>query len=156
MSTDLRKLRDRPFELLVGLDDQLRAARFEAAAGQVWTGLAFRIGTDGFVAPREDVREVLPPPELTRSELAHPDDWSSLPIPASAMQDEDPTESERRQQPELSRVKPLEKKQPIDNEFEIEPPDDIDEDATRNQRLTRLVQGVARQVSLDPNDGMEL
>ena len=99
---------------------------------------------------------VLPPPELTRSELAHPDDWSSLPIPASAMQDEDPTESERRQQPELSRVKPLEKKQPIDNEFEIEPPDDIDEDATRNQRLTRLVQGVARQVSLDPNDGMEL
>ncbi|WP_067219080.1 conjugal transfer protein TraG [Stappia indica] len=99
---------------------------------------------------------VLPPPELTRSELTHPDDWSSLPIPASAMQDEDPTESERRQQPELSRVKPLEKKQPIDNEFEIEPPDDIDEDATRNQRLTRLVQGVARQVSLDPNDGMEL
>jgi type IV secretion system protein VirD4 len=109
---------------------------------------------------------VLPPPELTRSELAHPDDWSSLPIPArreeieapaaSAMQDEDPTESERRQQPELSRVKPLEKKQPMDNEFEIEPPDDIDEDATRNQRLTRLVQGVARQVSLDPNDGMEL
>ncbi|MGY4752575.1 conjugal transfer protein TraG [Pannonibacter sp. Q-1] len=109
---------------------------------------------------------VLPPPELTRSELAHPDDWSSLPIPArreeieapaaAATQDEDPTESERRQQPELSRVKPLEKKQPIDNEFEIEPPDDIDEDATRNQRLTRLVQGVARQVSLDPNDGMEL
>jgi type IV secretion system protein VirD4 len=117
----------------------------------------------------EDVRfteRILPPPELTRSEVAHPDDWSSLPIPArpeadgapttSGRRDEDPTKSERRQQPELSRVKPVEKKKQIDNEFEIEPPDDIDEDATRNQRLTRLVQGVARQVALDPNDGMEL
>jgi twitching motility protein PilI len=73
VSTELRKLRDRPFELLVGLDDQLRAARFEAAAGQVWTGLAFRIGDDGFVAPREDVREVLPPPELTHIPAAQ--DW---------------------------------------------------------------------------------
>ncbi|WP_163268365.1 conjugal transfer protein TraG [Chelativorans alearense] len=117
----------------------------------------------------EDVRfteRVLPPPELFQSEVAHPDDWGRLPIPAqpeaaaapaaSGRQDEDPTESERRQQPELSRVKPVEKKKPIDNEFEIEPPDDIDEDATRNQRMTRLVQGVACQVSLDPNDGMEL
>jgi type IV secretion system protein VirD4 len=26
----------------------------------------------------------------------------------------------------------------------------------RNQRLERLTQGVARQVSLDPDDGMEL
>ena len=117
----------------------------------------------------EDARfteRILPPPGLTRSEIAHPDDWSSLPIPARpeaaaalaapGRHYEDPTESERRQQPELSRVKPVEKKKPLDNEFEIEPPDEIDEDATRNQRLTRLVQGVARQVSLDPNDGMEL
>ena len=71
-------------------------------------------------------------------------------------EDEDPTESERRRQPELSRVKPVEKKEPIENEFEIEPPDDIDEDAVRNQRMIRQMQGVARQVSLDPNDGMEL
>ena len=70
--------------------------------------------------------------------------------------DEDSTESERRRQPELSRVKPVEKKEPIENEFEIDPPDEMEEEATRNRRMTRLMQGVARQVSLDPNDGMEL
>lgn len=51
---------------------------------------------------------------------------------------------------------PIEKKTPIDNEFEIELPDDTQDEATRNQRLTRVMRGVARQVSLDPNDGMEL
>ena len=70
--------------------------------------------------------------------------------------DDDPTESERRHQPELNRVTPIEKKTPIDNEFEIELPDDTQDEATRNQRLTRVMRGVARQVSLDPNDGMEL
>jgi type IV secretion system protein VirD4 len=52
-------------------------------------------------------------------------------------------------------VKPVEKKAPIDNEFEIDSPDDT-EDAAARQRLTRVMRGVARQVSLDPNDGMEL
>ncbi|PVE22741.1 conjugal transfer protein TraG [Microvirga sp. KLBC 81] len=109
---------------------------------------------------------ILPPPALTQPEAARPDDWSTLPIPARpqavqaelerAGQDEDPTESERRHQPELSRVKPIEKKAPIENEFEIDPADDTDQEATRNRRLTRLMQGVARQVSLDSNDGMEL
>ncbi|KLK91917.1 conjugal transfer protein TraG [Microvirga vignae] len=109
---------------------------------------------------------ILPPPALTQPEAARPDDWSTLPIPARpqavqaelerAGQDEDPTESERRHQPELSRVKPIAKKAPIENEFEIDPADDTDQEATRNRRLTRLMQGVARQVSLDSNDGMEL
>jgi type IV secretion system protein VirD4 len=71
--------------------------------------------------------------------------------------DEDPTESERRHQPELSRVQPVEKKPPVENEFEIDVERDEDEDAAaRNRRMTRMMQGVARQVSLDPNDGMEL
>lgn len=70
--------------------------------------------------------------------------------------EEDSTESERRHQPELSRVKPVEKKAPIDNEFEFDLPDDAEDDTARNQRLTRVMRGVARQVSLDPNDGMEL
>ena len=117
----------------------------------------------------EDARfreRVLPPPELERSDETRPDDWSSPPIPArpgagealSAKQsgDEDPTESERRLQPELSRAKPVEKKAPIENEFEIEPPDDPDEDAVRNRRMIRQMLGIARQVSLDPNDGMDL
>lgn len=75
------------------------------------------------------------------------DDWSKLPIPkqpeaieaqpANRSEDEDPTESERRLQPELNRVKPVEKKAPIDNEFEIEPPDDIEEDAVRMRPFRR-------------------
>ncbi|RWE40089.1 MAG: conjugal transfer protein TraG [Mesorhizobium sp.] len=118
----------------------------------------------------EDVRfrdRVLSPPELTRSENARPDDWSGLPIQAcpdvaeasgARRQDgEDPTESERRHQHELNFVRPVEKAAPSENEFEIDPADDADDDdAVRNRRLARLMRGVARQVSLDPNDGMEL
>ncbi len=119
----------------------------------------------------EDVRfkeRILPPPELARPAEGRPDDWSRLPIPARpdtsdsadptviSDEEEDPTESERRHQPELSRVKPVEKMAPIDNEFEFGLPDDTEDDAARNQRLTRVMGGVARQVSLDPNDGMEL
>ncbi|WP_279483703.1 conjugal transfer protein TraG [Aureimonas sp. SK2] len=119
----------------------------------------------------EDLRfkeRILPPPELARPAEGRPDDWSKLPIPArpdageraapttGGGADEDSTESERRHQPELNRVNPIEKKAPIDNEFEIDLPDDMEDDAARNQRLTRVMRGVARQVSLDPNDGMEL
>lgn len=118
----------------------------------------------------EDVRfreRVLSPPELSRPEKARPDDWSRLPIltrpevveAAGTLRrgDDDPTESERRQQAELNRVRPVEKTAPIENEFELDPTDDDgDDDAVRNRRLTRLMQGVARQVSLDPDDGMEL
>ncbi|RAI37331.1 MULTISPECIES: conjugal transfer protein TraG [Hyphomicrobiales] len=117
----------------------------------------------------EDARfreRLLAPPELKRPNKPRPDDWSSLPIPArpdaldaqpaELSDDEDTTDSERRLQPELSRAKPVEKKEPIANEFEIELPDDAEEDAVRNRRMLRQMQGVARQVSLDPNDGMEL
>ncbi|MDG4875250.1 conjugal transfer protein TraG [Mesorhizobium sp. WSM4935] len=118
----------------------------------------------------EDVRfrdRVLPPPELTTSGQAGRDDWSHLPTPvrhaaaagsgAPRQDDDDPTDSERRLQPELNRVRPVEHTIPIENEFEINAADDADDDdAVRNRRLARLLQGVARQVSLDPDDGMEL
>ncbi|NTG28729.1 conjugal transfer protein TraG [Agrobacterium rhizogenes] len=109
---------------------------------------------------------VLQPPALTRPTTARPDDWSTRPIPASPQitelspaeqaEDDDPTDSERRRQPELSRAKPIEKKEPIDNEFTPDPGDDAEDDAVRNSRMNRLMQGVARQVSLDPGDDMEL
>ncbi|MGE0294239.1 MAG: conjugal transfer protein TraG [Hyphomonadaceae bacterium] len=109
---------------------------------------------------------IVPPPVLVAPRQGRPDDWTALPLPprpklaehpsASATQDEDPTESERRQQPELNRVQPVEKKEPIENEFEIGVADDAEDDVARNSRMTRVMQGVARQVSLDPGDGMEL
>ncbi|GAA0207094.1 type IV secretion system protein VirD4 [Brevundimonas nasdae] len=119
----------------------------------------------------EDARfkeRIMSPPGLARPAEGRPDDWSKLPIPARpgmaenaapttiGDDEEDSTESERRHQPELNRVNPIEKKAPIDNEFEIDLPDDTEDAAARNQRLTRVMRGVARQVSLDPNDGMEL
>jgi type IV secretion system protein VirD4 len=109
---------------------------------------------------------VLQPPALIRPTTARPDDWSAWPLPASPQiaeqspdeqaEDDDPTDSERRRQPELSRAMGIEKKEPIDNEFAPDPGDDADDDAVRNSRMNRLMQGVARQVSLDPGDDMEL
>ena len=117
----------------------------------------------------EDARfkeRILPPPALVTPKQGRPDDWAALPLPpqpettearsAAEAGDEDPTDSERRQQPELNRVKPVEKKAPIENEFEIGLADEAEDDAARNSRMNRLMQGVARQVSLDPGDGMEL
>ena len=117
----------------------------------------------------EDVRfkeRVLAPPDLVRSGKPQPDDWSALPVPqrplfvtarnTSGDPDEDPTGSERRQQPELSHANPIEKRKPIENEFD--PPDeDGEDDATRSRRLTQVMGlNVARQVSMDPGDGMDL
>lgn len=118
----------------------------------------------------EDARfkeRLLPTPPLAAPARGRHDDWTSLPrlsrlelhetgaAPDTA--DEDPTESERRHQPELNRVAAIEKKPPVENEFEIDVERDEDEDAAaRKRRMTRMMQGVARQVSLDPNDGMEL
>jgi len=70
--------------------------------------------------------------------------------------DDDTTGSERRRQPELDRVKTVEKKEPIDNEFASDLADDMDDDAARIIRMNRTLQAVARQVSLDPADDMDL
>ena len=108
---------------------------------------------------------ILPPPSLT-VKPARPDDWTALPVPprlpftetkpAPENEDDDPTESERRRQPELSRVQPVEKIETIENEFEIGLNDDDEDDAARNSRMNRLMQGVARQASLDPGDDMDM
>ncbi|MBS7533236.1 IncP-type conjugal transfer protein TraG, partial [Ancylobacter sonchi] len=111
---------------------------------------------------------LLPPPTPSRGSNAQYDDWTALPLPkpqegtggsaAVEGRDDDQTGSEPRHQPELSRVKAAEKMQPIENEFDfdIDRDDEMEDVAARNRRLTRLMQGVARQVSLNPNDGMEL
>jgi type IV secretion system protein VirD4 len=118
----------------------------------------------------EDCRlleRVLPPPEPAHGSSTKHDDWSVLPLPAkpagspssingSSEDTEDPTGSEKRRQPELNRPLMVEEKQAPANEFHDEFADDADDDATRARRMTQIVQGVARQVSLDPNDGMDL
>ena len=109
---------------------------------------------------------IVAPPNLVKPTTARPDDWSTLPLPATpavatatsggGSEDEDTTDSERRHQPELSRSKPVEPKQPIENEFEIDPRDDADEDAARLSRMNQTMRQMARQASLDPGDGIEL
>lgn len=117
----------------------------------------------------EDLRfkeRILPPPALVAPKQVRLDDWTTRPLPphpqlaevaTTGAEDDDPTGSERRRQPEFNRVQPPEKSMPSDNPFEIDADrDEIEDDAARNSRMNRLMQGVARQVSLDPNDGMDL
>ncbi|GBQ64542.1 conjugal transfer protein TraG [Ameyamaea chiangmaiensis NBRC 103196] len=112
---------------------------------------------------------IMAPPALTRPKQPGMDDWSRLPLPArpaSAVSpgaaviedggDEDPTGSERRHQPELERAAPVEKKALIENEFDGGFDDEADDDTARISRANQIMRGVARQVSLDPNDGMDL
>ena len=109
---------------------------------------------------------ILTPPALTKPTSARADDWSALalperpvlstPVAADDLADDEPTDSERRHQPELSRTKTIDRKPVIENEFEIDPRDDVDEDAARLSRMTQTMRQVARQASLDPGDGIEL
>ncbi len=74
LAAELAPLRDQPFELLAALEERLRAVRLDLVAGQAqsWTGLAFRLREHWLVAPREDVKEVINPPKLTRVPGAKP------------------------------------------------------------------------------------
>jgi twitching motility protein PilI len=71
---ELLGLAGQPFDLLFALENRLRAARLDIAAGQTqsWTGLGFRLGSYWLVAPREDVREVITLPKMTRVPGAKP------------------------------------------------------------------------------------
>ena len=70
--------------------------------------------------------------------------------------DEDSTGSEKRHQPELNTSATVERKPPAENEFAYEFDTEADDDSVRANRMNQIVQGVARQVSLDPNDGIDL
>ncbi|MCP3476454.1 conjugal transfer protein TraG [Bradyrhizobium sp. CCGUVB1N3] len=116
----------------------------------------------------EDTRfqeRILAPPALTKPNDTRPDDWSLRPLPprpaappASADDQtdvEDPKTADRRRHPELGRDA-VEKKEPLDNEFASDLADEFDEDAPRIRRMTDMMQGVARQASLDPGDDLGL
>ena len=74
---DLHSLTEQPFELLQELERRartsLRASETSSDAAEEWVGIAFRLGSESFVANRTDVREVMPLPEqMTRVPGAKP------------------------------------------------------------------------------------
>jgi type IV secretion system protein VirD4 len=116
----------------------------------------------------EDTRlqeRILPPPVPARSTERRSDDWSSRRLPPrppapelrddDAADDEDPKTADRRRQPELDQETAL-KNQPLENEFALDPTDELEEDAPRVGRMNDLMQGLARQASLDPGDDLGL
>lgn len=70
-SADLRRLKDRPFELLLEIERRSRAAAAgqgrDSGIGREWVGVAFRIAGEVFLVAREETREVLGlPASITR------------------------------------------------------------------------------------------
>lgn len=75
MGKELLDLRDQPYELLELLDARLQKARLDlggATIAQLWAGLGFRLGPHWLAAPREEIREVIQPPPMTRVPGARP------------------------------------------------------------------------------------
>ncbi|MGB3339099.1 MAG: conjugal transfer protein TraG [Devosia sp.] len=116
----------------------------------------------------EDVRlteRIVPPPGIPHVHKLPADDWSALAVPERPVldardlpivlmgDDEDPTESEKRRQPELSRSTPAQIE--LANEGEFDADRDADENpAVLARNLNRSMQRIARQADLDPSDGM--
>ncbi len=69
-SVDLASLVKQPFELLAEIERRSRQAHSGGTGGDLpseWVGVGYRIGEEQFVAPRDQVREVLMLPEdMTR------------------------------------------------------------------------------------------
>ena len=69
---NLSDLHDRPYDLLLAMEDRARAAAMRregktSQGGGEWVGVGFRLSADRFVADRADVKEVLSLPEsITR------------------------------------------------------------------------------------------
>ena len=65
-SSELKKLIDRPFELLLEMERRAQAAASgsteQSAADEEYVGIGFRLGDEQFLAPRDEIREVLTVP----------------------------------------------------------------------------------------------
>lgn len=58
-----------PFDLLAALEARVQITRPDVVrrSRDVWLGLGFRVREHWCIAPREDVREIIPLPQLTRA-----------------------------------------------------------------------------------------
>jgi type IV secretion system protein VirD4 len=130
---------------------------------------------------RRLAERILPAPKHQEGEIKpKPDDWSALapvqppaPIadhgpgggvaapanvaPTDGKAEDDPANAGLRREPGLERHKDIapETIKPAANEFDPDM-DERDDDAVRVRALARNARNVARQISMDPGDGMEL
>ena len=115
---------------------------------------------------RQLLARVLPPPKLATSAVqTKPESWSSLPsqkptaiVPAVPEDAEDTANGGIRREPELPEHVDIVKEPaaPYPNE-EFSMIDDEPDETVRQARLLRQqMRGVARQVSMDPGDGVEM
>ncbi len=75
MATEaLVALRDRPFELLLGLEESVLGAGSGArrASANLWVGVAFRLGRYHLICSRTEIREVITWPGVSRIPRAKP------------------------------------------------------------------------------------
>lgn len=75
MATDsLAALRDRPFELLLGLEEAILGAGTGArrASASLWVGVAFRLGRYYMICSRTEIKEVITWPGVSRIPRAKP------------------------------------------------------------------------------------
>ena len=84
------------------------------------------------------------------------DDWAGAVVPAPASGTDDPANAGIRREPELPEHENIAPEPPKPLR-EFEPPEDeSDNDAQRQRMFQRSAQTVARQVTLDPADDMEM
>jgi type IV secretion system protein VirD4 len=111
-------------------------------------------------------RVLSPPDPLTSGRTSRPDGWSTLPqqkpdallLAETTKVDGDPSNSGLRREPELpdhvAIAKETTEHEP--DEFAIMLDEEPEDAARQRQALRRQMTGVARQVALDPDDGMDL
>ncbi|MFN3321685.1 MAG: type IV secretory system conjugative DNA transfer family protein, partial [Allorhizobium sp.] len=110
---------------------------------------------------------VLPPPDLSKPSVkmatSAPDDWASRVVaaaaghePASNTSDDDPANAGIRREPELPEHEEIiPPPPPPSQEFDFLD-DEPDVDAAKARAMRERMRMVARQASLDPNDGIDL
>jgi type IV secretion system protein VirD4 len=114
---------------------------------------------------RRFAERVVPPPEPGRmSERAVPDPWSSLPprgpsatLLAETEKPQDAANSGLRREPDLPDHLAIAREatvSPLSKEFDVT--DEADDTALQARVLSQQMRGLARQASLDPDDGLGL
>jgi len=111
-------------------------------------------------------QRILPPPSVEKTTATKADPWTEMPIPArpdgmeekecEQREDEDTTDSEPRHQPELERTNPTPPKEPAQNEFDLDSRDDDGDEPAQLRNLNARVRQVARQASMNPDDGIDM